>query len=294
LTDLCVIDAHTHIFPPGVAHFRDPYLQRDIWFSELYTHPKARVAGAEELLVSMTEAGVGQSVVCGFPWRDIGLCQEHNDYMADACAASDGRLVWLGIVPPAAGAAAVREAERCFSLGAVGLGELNADAQGFDLIEPLQLREVGELCVERDRPIMFHSSEPVGHQYPGKGRATPEPLLAMITAYPELRCALAHWGGGLPFYELMPEVAAVTRRVVYDSAATTYLYRHQVFRTVIDLVGAARVMFASDFPVLGQRRLLRQVRALPWTDADEERTVLELTARDLYRIPPLPNEGTLS
>jgi hypothetical protein len=53
-------------------------------------------------------------------------------------------------------------------------------------------------------------------------------------------------------------------------------------------------MFASDFPVLGQRRLLRQVRALPWRDADEERAVLESTARDFYHIPPLPNEGTLS
>jgi predicted TIM-barrel fold metal-dependent hydrolase len=287
LADLCVIDAHTHIFPPGVAQLRDPYLQRDLWFGELYTHPKARVAGADELLQSMAEAGIGQSIVCGFPWRDLGLCREHNDYMAEACAVSDGRLVWLGIVPPDAGASAVQEAERCFALGALGLGELNADAQGFDFVEPSHLRDLVGLCVANDRPIMFHASEPVGHRYPGKGWATPERLLAMISAFPELRCALAHWGGGLPFYELMPEVAAMTTRVVYDSGATTYLYRHQVFRTVIDISGAARVMFASDFPVLGQRRLLRRVLALPWKDAEEKRAVFESTARAFYRVPPL-------
>jgi predicted TIM-barrel fold metal-dependent hydrolase len=195
-------------------------------------------------------------------------------------------------VPPTADTAAVQEAERCFSLGALGLGELNADAQGFDLMEPERWRDIVDLCVATNRPIMFHASEPVGHSYPGKGRATPERLLAMITAFPELRCALAHWGGGLPFYELMPEVAAVTDRVVYDSAATTYLYRHQVFRTVIDIISEKRVMFASDFPVLGQRRLLRKLRGIPWNDPNEERAVLELTARDFYRVPPLPGGET--
>jgi predicted TIM-barrel fold metal-dependent hydrolase len=70
---------------------------------------------------------------------------------------------------------------------------------------------------------------------------------------------LAHWGGGLPFYELMPEVHAVTRNVVYDSAATTYLYRQPVFEHVTALAGSDRVLFASDYPILRQDRLLRRV-----------------------------------
>ncbi|HYI15544.1 MAG TPA: amidohydrolase family protein, partial [Thermomicrobiales bacterium] len=69
----------------------------------------------------------------------------------------------------------------------------------------------------------------------------------------------AHWGGGLPFYELMPEVRAVTHQVAYDSAATTYLYNHTVFSHVAALVGADRVVFGSDYPILRQDRLARRV-----------------------------------
>jgi predicted TIM-barrel fold metal-dependent hydrolase len=60
----------------------------------------------------------------------------------------------------------------------------------------------------------------------------------------------------------MPEVARTAQNVVYDSAATTYLYRFPVFRTAIDLVGPERVLFASDYPVLRQDRLRRRVDRL--------------------------------
>lgn len=134
---------------------------------------------------------------------------------------------------------------------------------------------------------MLHTTEPVGHVYPGKGTATPDRLVTFLEAFPELRVVAAHWGGGLPFYELMPEVARVASRVVYDSAASTYLYRFEVFRTVLDLIGPDRVMFASDYPVLRQDRFLRRVEQTPWRDQDERYRVLGETARLTYRIPRL-------
>jgi predicted TIM-barrel fold metal-dependent hydrolase len=132
-----------------------------------------------------------------------------------------------------------------------------------------------------DRPVMLHASEPVGHDYPGKGTATPAPLLRFVTSFPELRVVLAHWGGGLPFYELMPEVAAALHRVAYDSAASTYLYRFDVFRAVLDIVGAERVLFASDYPVLRQSTFLNRVRQAD-IDDDELSWVLAASARRIY------------
>jgi predicted TIM-barrel fold metal-dependent hydrolase len=282
------VDAHTHAFWSEVVAGRESYLTREQWFCDLYTNPKARLASIEDLLQSMDEAGIAQSVVCGFPWQDLGLCRAHNDYLAEGCRDSGGRLAWLAIVPPAAGAAAVREAERAFGLGAVGLGELNADAQGFDLRETGVLAEVMELCTVEDRPVMLHASEPVGHSYPGKGRATPDRLLVFLEAFPALRVVLAHWGGGLPFYELMPEVAAAATNAVYDSAASTYLYRFQVFRTVLDVVGPNRVLFASDYPVLKQDRFLARVLSSGLRPEDV-RPVLGGNARRVYGLPePVP------
>lgn len=282
-----VIDAHAHIFTPEVARGREAYVGRDLWFEHLYADPRALLVTADEITASMGAAGIAQSVVCGFPWHDPGICGEHNDYLADACARSEGRLFWLGSVSPVHRGAAAQEAARCFALGAVGVGELNADAQRFDLRSPVDLGAVVEVCVAHDKPLMLHTTEPVGHGYPGKGTATPDRLVAFLENFPLVRVVAAHWGGGLPFYELMPEVARAAERVVYDSAASTYLYRFEVFRTVLDLVGPDRVMFASDYPVLRQDRFLRRVRRTPWRDPFEARRVLGETARRVYRISAL-------
>jgi predicted TIM-barrel fold metal-dependent hydrolase len=280
-----VVDAHTHMFTPEVVRGREAYAGRDLWFEHLYADPRALLVTSDELLTSMNAAGIAQSVVCGFPWHDPGICVEQNDYLADACAASGGRLFWLASVSPLHREHAAAEAARCFARGAVGIGELNADAQRFDLTSPVDLGAVVDACVAYDKPLMLHATEPVGHNYPGKGTATPDRLVAFLENFHRVRVVAAHWGGGLPFYELMPEVTRAAERVVYDSAASTYLYRFEVFRTVLDLVGPDRVIFASDYPVLRQDRFLRRVRQTPWRDRAEEARVLGETARRTYRIP---------
>ncbi len=289
-----VVDAHTHAFAPDVVRGREAFVGRDLWFEQLYADPRALLISGDDLLASMDAAGIAQSVVCGFPWHDPGICREHNDYLAETVRLSRGRLAWLGIVAPASPAAAAAEADRCFTLGAAGIGELNADAQRFDLTRPAALAPLVDVCVARDRPLLFHASEPLGHPYPGKGTATPDRLLTFLAAHPTLRVVLAHWGGGLPFYELMPEVAANAARVVYDSAASTYLYRPQVFRAVLDVVGRDRVLFASDHPVLRQDRFLRRVLETAGLRPDEADPVLGGNARRVYALPDVdPHEEEL-
>jgi predicted TIM-barrel fold metal-dependent hydrolase len=194
-------------------------------------------------------------------------------------------LFWLGTVTPASPGAGA-ETERCLALGASGIGELNADAQGFDvtLTEPGPLADVAAALIAADRPLLLHASEPVGHRYPGKGTATPDRLLTFLAVNPDLRVVLAHWGGGLPFYELMPEVEALTRNVVYDTAASSYLYRPGVFRTVLDVVGGNRVLWASDHPVLGMGRFLQRTRRMADIRPEELKPVMGGNARRVYRL----------
>lgn len=129
---------------------------------------------------------------------------------------------------------------------------------------------------------MLHSSEPVGHDYPGKGAATPDKIVKLLTAFPELKVVAAHWGGGLPFYELMPEVRIATKHLVYDSAASTYLYDHQVFEVVTSLAGDERVMFGSDYPVLKQGPLLARCRNRSWASDSTLEKVLGENAVRVY------------
>lgn len=283
-TPLRVIDAHTHVFPPAWVADRSGHVARDRWFGELYEAPTARMIDAVQLLTAMDEAGVAQAVMCGWPWRDPGHCREHNDYLASASQQSGGRLAWLGIVNPEVDNAAA-ETERCLKLGASGIGELNADAQGFALDSGAAFADLAAVLQAANAPVLLHASEPLGHRYPGKGTATPERLLSFVTTYPDLPIVFAHWGGGLPFYELMPDVAEQTGNVCYDTAASTYLYRPAVFRAVLDVVGPNRVLWGSDHPVLGMGRFLRRTLRDANLAEGEVRAVLAGNAARVYNLP---------
>ncbi|HEY8598153.1 MAG TPA: amidohydrolase family protein, partial [Thermomicrobiales bacterium] len=248
-----------------------------------YGATDARMATAEELIGSLDAAGIAAAVICGWPWRDNALCRAHNDYLLDAARRWPGRLIALAIVAPLAGAAALVEATRALDAGAVGLGELNADAQGFDFATPAPLAPLADLLIARGRPLLIHTSEPVGHRYPGKGTATPERLLPFLRSQPTLRVIAAHWGGGLPFYALMPEVAALTRNVWYDAAATTYLYDFAVFRHVAALVGPERILWGTDYPLLRHQPFLRRTREVG-LDADALAAILGANAHALFRL----------
>ena len=287
--DLCTtsspvapVDAHTHLFPPEFVRRREELLRGDPWFGHAFGTPKATMAGEGALLASMKRAGYAMSVVVGWPWRDPGLCREHNAYLADVARRHPNKIAWLGIVNPAL-PDVEREIARCVAEGASGFGELNADAQGFDWAAPGAIANAFETLREVDLPVLIHTSEPVGHTYPGKGSATPDRLLIAFAAFPEVRFIAAHWGGGLPFYELMPEVRALTRNVVYDSAASTYLYDFSIFPLLARLVGPQRMLFGSDFPVLGQRRFLDRVLASGLPD-EALPAVLAGNARRLFRL----------
>ena len=151
-----VIDAHTHAFPGEWVADRTHHLDRDRWFGELYAAPTARMVDAGNLLSAMDDAGIDRAMMCGWPWADAGLCRQHNDYLAEAAAASGGRLSWLATISPVAPGAA-EEAERALSHGASGVGELNADAQGFDLTRSDSLHDVAAVLVGAGLPIMLHA-----------------------------------------------------------------------------------------------------------------------------------------
>ena len=264
-----IIDFHTHIFPPEVRRDRRRYVAQDATFGALYADPKARIASAADLVAAMDAQGVDAAVAMGVGWADCGLARASNDYIIDAARRYPGRIVGFGAVNPAWGADAAREAHRCADAGLRGVGELHPDTQGFDLADKRALAPLMRVVAERGLIVTTHSSEPVGHQYAGKGGVHPQTLMRFITDWPDATIVCAHWGGGLPFYALMPEVRRALKNVYFDSAASPFLYAPRVWGIAAGLVGAGKVLFGSDYPLLQPRRLIAEVRAsqLPPQDA---------------------------
>ena len=264
-----IMDFHTHIFPPWLRERRDEYMERDACFSLLYSEPKARLATAEELIASMDEAGIDLSVVLNIGWVTHELCVETNDYILDSVSRYPGRLVGFCAIQPRAEDAAIAEIERCARAGAKGIGELRSDVQVFDLDDERTMKPVVDAALKHNLVLLTHSSEPVGHEYSGKGGITPDILYSFISAFPNLRLVCAHWGGGLPFYALMPEVARALANVFFDTAATVFLYKPEVFEQVSHMIGSDRILFGTDYPLMHQSRVLVQVQSARLPEEDK-------------------------
>ncbi|MBN1399630.1 MAG: amidohydrolase family protein, partial [Anaerolineae bacterium] len=229
------------------------------WFGLLYANPCARLATVDDLLSSMNRAGISQSVIFGFAFADLGLCRAGNDYVIQAAQAHPDRLIAFAQVNPAVGRAALGEARRCLEAGASGLGELVPDGQGFSLEDRATLDPLMDLAQALDVPISLHVNELVGHSYPGKGSQGLQEVYHLAKRSPHNRLILAHWGGGLPFFELMPEVRSTLRHVYYDTSASLYLYDDAVFRHVAGWAGD-KILFGSDYPLIEQKRFLRRIQ----------------------------------
>ena len=256
-----VIDFHTHVFSPQVKENRDKYVKADPCFALLYSDPKAKIATADELITSMDEAGVDGCVILNIGWMKHELCVESNDYILEALTRYPKRLTGFGAVQPKSPEAA-REIERCAKSGIRGIGELRPDIELFNPESGEIMQPIIEVMRKYKLILLTHSSEPVGHNYPGKGTTTPDVLYSLITSFPDLTIVCAHWGGGLPFYALMPEVGKVLLNVFFDTAASPFLYRPEVYQQAIQLLGVDKILFGSDYPLLSQSQIIGEINSL--------------------------------
>ena len=265
-----IVDFHTHILPPSIIRDRDRYLDRDATLKTLFADPRAPMATADDLIAAMDEAEVDLAVTLGLGWTNPEIAREANDYLLESAARYPQRLVAFCSVNPAWGEKALREVERCARLGARGVGELHPDTQGFYLSDPQVMGPLMEMVQSHRLVLLTHASEPVGHQYGGKGATTPATLMDLIDRFYDVPIVCSHWGGGLPFYALMPEIRAALGNTHFDTAASPMLYKPQVFSVVAQLVGAGSILLGSDYPLLKPQRLIRQVNAASLTSEEKE------------------------
>ncbi len=217
------------------------------------------MATADELIESMDNAGIDVSVVAAIGWTHHENCYIHNDYLMESVQKYPKRLVGLGMVQPLETELALKEIERIKRNGLKGVGEFRPDIQGVNLMDKNTMQPIMQALSENDMVLMLHASEPAGHFYPGKGSLTPEVIFPFIEQNQEARIILAHWGGGLVFYELQREVKLACRNVYYDTAATPFLYENSIYALGVELAGIEKVLFGSDYPLLGQKRALEHL-----------------------------------
>ncbi len=254
-----IVDFHTHILPPSVQKNRETYFHNEPAFELLYRPIKSKIIGATEIVNAMVEQGVDVSVVFGFPWRNIDTVIQQNDYILEAVSRYPKQLIGFCCVDPAHPHAA-REVERCLSAGMSGVGELAFYESGIDETALDQLAPIMEICRQRQTPVLIHTNEPIGHAYPGKSPITLSEIYRLTQTFSENKIVLAHWGGGIFFYAMMKkEVKNYLANVFFDTAASPFLYDPDIYRVAAGIVGADKILFGSDYPLLGPRRYMKDI-----------------------------------
>ena len=254
-----IIDCHTHIFPEEIRKERPIFCEKDEGFSSIYKYSKARMVGVEELIASMDESGIKQSVVCGFPWSRPDLCSLQNQYLIESAARYPHRLIVFVSLLFSNPDWSERELDRTLKAGAKGVGEVAFYGQEMTSQDITSMGPILTQMGKKRIPLLLHTNETLGHPYPGKGRTPLERFYELILSFPDLLIILAHWGGGLPFYELMPEVAKGMPHVYYDTAASPFLYSKKIYAVVSQMVGAEKILFGTDYPLISPQRYFREL-----------------------------------
>lgn len=262
------VDCHVHVYPPEVIRNWERIAEDEPYFARLARGKVHRWATAEDALGAMDEAGISESWIFGFAFKDLGLCRECNDFVIEAQSRHPGRFKGFAVVPPLARGA---EAEiiRCREKGLRGVGELFPEGQGFDLSDIRQTWRLAGACHECGIPVVVHTAEPVGHDYPGKGTVGPAEAVAFCSNHPELKVVFAHMGGGLWLYELMPEMGTLLQNAWYDTAALPFLYAPAIYRAAWAAGVGGKILFGSDFPIMKWDRHARHIEAAGLTGEQE-------------------------
>jgi predicted TIM-barrel fold metal-dependent hydrolase len=266
-----IIDCHTHIFPEEVRKDREAFCKKDEGFSSIYKDSTSKMVGVEDLIASMDESGIDRSVICGFPWSQPDLCSLHNQYLMASASRYPNRLIVFVMLlfsnPDWSG----KELDRAVKGGARGVGEIAFYRDEMTSKDIHSMKPILTQMEKQGIPLLLHTNETIGHSYPGKGRTPLERFYELILSSPNLPIILGHWGGGLPFYELMPEVAKGMANVYYDTAASPFLFSKKIYEIVREIVGIEKIFFGTDFPLISPRRYFKELEESSLSKQDQKK-----------------------
>ena len=247
------VDFHIHITPYDLINTCSSIYKKEPYWKLLCESPNNKFATAEGVIEDLDKCGFDKGVIFGFSFKDLGMCRYVNDYTIEMVKKYPDRLVGMMAISPKS-SGFEKEFTRCIDAGLKGVGEMFLSGQGIDPFNKGDLSSLMGLAMEADVPIIIHSNEPVGHYYVGKVEVTPREISEVVLNFPDNKLVLAHFGGGLPFYELMKEMKNRLKNTYYDTAAGIYLYDSKIFKVLKEIGILNKVIFGSDFPLLSSCR----------------------------------------
>ena len=255
-----IIDVHTHFFPNDMKLNRSKYCNLDPNFAELYGEKRINIPVEDDLVKILNKYPKIKLIIQSIGYKDFELSKYTNDFLIEMSTKYDQVKTFGSINITWGIEKCLQELERMYSKGVIGIGELHPDAQGFDILNFNIFDPIVERMVSNNMIINFHSSEPVGHIYNGKGRIFPSKLYSFAMKYKNLKMIFSHLGGGLPIYYFMPELKKELDNVYYDTAAINFLYEPKIVKVFYEILGSEKILFGSDYGLIPIERAAQNIR----------------------------------
>ncbi len=250
------IDFHTHAFPDQVAPTAIPALEKK-------GNVKAYLNGTvTDLLKSMDQAGIEQSVVCSIATRP----EQFQPILDWSQSIRSQRIVPLPSVHPT-DPDRFDHLQQIKDQGFVGL-KLHPYYQDFFLDDP-ELLEFYAKIQELDLMVVMHTGYDIG--YPRIRRANPERILNLLQMVPGLRLITTHLGGWDEWADVRE---LLTGLPIYMEISFALDFLDQIrLRDLIENHPPEYILFGTDSPWADQATTLKMLAKLGLSDDLYERIV---------------------
>jgi aminocarboxymuconate-semialdehyde decarboxylase len=314
------IDVHTHILPRDIPDWKSSFGYGGFITLDHYKPCCARMLkddgtsfrdigdncwSPEKRIEECDAAGVNVQVLSTVPvmfsyWAEpkdgAEIARFLNDHIADVASEYPLRFIGLGSVPMQDPKLAVRELERCKTIGLAGV-QIGTNVNQLNLGES-QFFDFFAACAELGMAVFVHPWDMMGERdmqkywlpwLVGMPAEVSRAICSLIFSgtlekLPTLRICFAHGGGSFPAtlgridhgFQVRPDLCAVDNphspkkylsRMFFDSL----VHDPAVLDFLINLVGPEQVMLGSDYPFpLGEAEPGKLINSMDYDDSIKE------------------------
>lgn len=292
----CKIDIHTHIIPEHLPRWSEKFgyggfihldhhkpccarmMKDDEFFREIQANcwdVETRIADCDATKVSMQVLSTIPVLFSYWakPEHCLDISRFLNDHIAEIVAKYPKRFLGLGTVPMQSAELAVKELERCKTLGLNGI-EIGSNINDLNLNEK-QFFDIYEAAEALEMAVFVHPWQMMGTKQMSKywlpwlvgmPAETSRAICSMIFGgvferFPNLKVAFAHGGGSFPStigriehgYQVRPDLTAIDndvnpRNYLGKFWVDSLIHDPKFLQFVIDLLGEDKIMLGSDYP----------------------------------------------
>jgi len=247
------IDFHAHAFPDALAATTIPFLEQK-------GSVKAALNGTvSDLVSSMDDAGIAQSVICSIATRP----KQFRSILDWSCSIQSDRIVPFPSFHPYS-PQVMDEITEIHGTGFKGI-KLHPYYQDFYLDDEKLLPIFAQIA-ELGLIVVMHCGYDIG--FPREPRVDPAKIATLIRRFPRLKFVATHLGSWQQWDEV--NELLVGTDVFFDIAFSLQFINKEKARKIILSHPPERVLFGSDSPWAAQKKTINELQSLELGEEREQ------------------------